>query len=356
VRRRTALLCACALALVVAPHAGAATRTPAVRAPVVAVIDSGVRPTHREFDYRGPTSTVDQFVGWWDFTSEVKGKIVLPNVGQSWDSQVKTPYDRNGHGTLTASMVGGRTAFSVKTPSAAPGTKLAIAKIGNGDGVLEGDLGAAVTWAVDTVHADIISISANTLFPVPADLYRSDFDAIAAARRAGVLVVVANGNGFLNVGVPGDPGWANWTSSSPDVLTVGASGADGYFVSTDPEVTAAFTVTGASNKGDTTYVAESGTSFGTPYVASFAAALIKAGRQGGHPLSVDRLEQLLKYSATDTSMQPQFEGYGELSAKELPAALVHARAGTLPGRPSPDLTALYVEDVAGTLRTVWTAA
>jgi hypothetical protein len=357
VRRRTAALCACALVLLAAPHAGAAVRRPAppaVKAPVVAVIDSGVRPTHREFDYRGPTSTSDQFVGWWDFTSEVKGSIVLPAPGQVWDTQVKTPYDRNGHGTLTASMVGGRTASSLKTPAAAPGTKLAIAKIGNGDGVLEGDLGKAVTWAASTVHADIISISLNTIVPVPADIYRSDFDAIAAARRAGVLVVVANGNGFANAGGPGDPGWANWVSSSPDVLTVGASGAQGYLASTDPEVAALYTVTGPSFKDDTSYVTESGTSFGTPYVAGFAAALVKAARTGRHPLAVDRLEQLLKYSATDTATQPQFEGYGVLSPHELPAALAHARGGTLPGRPSPDTTGLYVEGVAGTLRSAWT--
>jgi len=137
---------------------------------------------------------------------------------------------------------------------------------------------------------------------------------------------------------------------------VGAAGIDGYLVSTDPEVTAVFTVTGPSFKEDRSYVTESGTSFATPYVAGFAAALVKAGREGGHPLAVDRLEQLLKYAATDTSMQPQFEGYGELSAKELPGAVAHARAGTLPTRPSPDLNALYVEDVAGTLRDAWTAA
>jgi hypothetical protein len=253
-------------------------------------------------------------------------------------------------------MVAGRTAFSLKTPAAAPGTKLAIAKISNGQGVIEGDLGAAITWAVDTIHADVINISLNTIVPVPADLYRSHFDAIAAARRAGVLVVVANGNGFLNQRLPGDPGWANWTSSSPDVLTVGASGAAGYQASTDPEVTSMFTVTGASNLGDTTYANASGTSFGTPYVAGFATVLVKAGREGGHPLTADRLEQLLKYSATDTAMSPQFEGYGVLSAHELPAAVAHARAGTLPGRPSPDLNALYVESVAGSLRTAWTAA
>ena len=358
-RRRTALLCACALALLAAQHAGAANRPArkaAVKAPVVAVIDTGVRSSHVEFDYRGPRSTVDQFVAWWDFTAEAKGKVVLPAAGQTWDTQVKDPYDRNGHGTITASMVGGRTASPLKTPAAYPGAKLAIAKVGEKDGTISGSMAAAVTWADTTVHADVISLSIGSIAPIPADVYRDVYDAIHTARRHGILVTVANGNGFANAGVPGDPGWANFASSSTDVLAVGAAGIDGYLVSTDPEVTAVFTVTGPSFKEDRSYVTESGTSFATPYVAGFAAALVKAGREGGHPLAVDRLEQLLKYAATDTSMQPQFEGYGELSAKELPGAVAHARAGTLPTRPSPDLNALYVEDVAGTLRDAWTAA
>ncbi|MGB8649227.1 MAG: S8 family serine peptidase [Mycobacteriales bacterium] len=354
-RRRTALMCALAVLLPVAPHALAASR-PAVKAPVVAVIDTGVRATHREFDYRGPTSTTDQFVAWWDFTSEAKHAIVLPRPGQTWDPRVRDPYDRNGHGTLTASMVGGRGASPLKTPAAAPGTKLAIAKVGRGDGTIEGSVAAAITWADRTVHADVISISIGSIAPIPADVFRAEYDAIAAARAHGVLVVVANGNGFANAGIPGDPGWANYSSSSPDVLAVGAAGPDGYLVSTDPEVTAVFTVTGPSYKDDRSYVTESGTSFATPYVAGFAAALVGAARSGGHSLTADRLEQLLKWSARDTSAPPQFEGYGVLSGTELRAALAHARAGTLPLRPSPDLNALYVEDVAGTLRTAWTSA
>lgn len=357
-RRRTALLCIAVLTVLAAPPAGAAVakKTAPVKAPVVAVIDTGVRATHREFDYRGPASTVDQFAAWWDFTGERKrGHVILPRAGQLWDTSVRQPYDGNGHGTLTASMVGGRGATRLKTPAAAPGTKLAIAKVGESDGTISGDLAAAVRWATKTVHADVISISISTIVPVPADVFRDSYDAVAEARRAGVLVVVANGNGFGGQGfVPGDPGWANWFSSSPDVLAVGASDANQYLVSTDPEVTAVYTVVGPSHTSDNGYVSASGTSFGTPYVAGFAAALVKAAREGRHPLNPVRLEQLLKYSARDTITPAAFEGYGVLSASELPAALRHARAGTLP-RPN-SANQLYVESVVGTLRAVWTAA
>ena len=354
-RRTTAVLVLAGLVLV-APHAGAARKaraTTAAEAPVVAVIDTGVRATHQEFSYGGPSSTTDQFVAWWDFTTETKKAVGLPGPGQTWDTAVANPYDKNGHGTLTASMVAGGGADPRKTPAAYPGGKLAIAKVGNGDGVIEGDIAKAVAWATDTVHADVISISIGSIVPIPAFLQQEEYDAIAAARSKGVLVVLANGNGFGNAGVPGDPGWASGFASSTHALAVGAAGADGYLVSTDPEVAAIFTVTGPSHESDNGYVTESGTSFGTPFVAGFAAATIQAARSAGRPLTADRLETLLKYVARDTVTPPSFEGYGVLSPAELPAARTHAAAGTLPTRPSPDLSGTYVEQVAGTLRSAW---
>lgn len=352
-KRRTAALAALAV-LMTAPHAAAATRkAAAVREPVIAVIDTGLNAAHQEFDYRGPASKTDQLVGWWDFTKETKPAIALPDQGQSWDTEVRDPYDKQGHGTLTASMVGGRGADASKTPAALPGAKLAIAKVGNGDGAIEGDLAAAITWAAETVRADVISISIGSIVPVPVAFVQAEYDAIAAARRKGILVVVANGNGFGNAGIPGDPGWASWYASTTQGLAVGASGSSGYLVSTDPEVAAVFTVTGPSHKDRDSYVKKSGTSFGTPYVAGFAAALIKAARSAGRQTSPDRLEQLIKFSAKDTSTPPQFEGYGVVSQDELAAAQAHARAGTLPGRPSPDISGTYVEQVAGRLRSAW---
>jgi hypothetical protein len=354
VRRTAAVAAAVTVAglLVAAPHALAARTAGA--GPVIALIDTGVRATHQEFDYRGPASSSDQVVAWWDFTSEVKKKVVLPQPGQAWDTAVKDPYDRHGHGTGTAAMAVGRNAVPAKTRSALPGGRLAVAKVGNGNGSIEGDLAAAVRWATDTVHADVISISIGTIVPIPADLVRETYDAFAAARRKGTLVVVANGNGWGNVGVlPGDPGWASGYASSTDALAVGASGAVGLLVSTDPEVAASYSVTSAGIESDTAYVDEAGTSFSAPFVAGFAGALVQATRSAGRAVDPARVEQLVKYVAQDTVVPPQFEGYGTLSFAQLPTALTHARAGTLPSRPSPDLSGMYVEQVAGTLRSTW---
>ena len=363
--RRTALLLAAAMALGVAPHAGAAGSRK-VKLPVIAVIDTGVRPTHQEFDYRGMPSTTDQFVGWWDFSTEKKGKHVWPTQGQGWDTSVRDPYDNVGHGTLTAGMAAGRNVSAQKTPSAYPGAKLAIAKVSYFQGSAVDRTSAidpdattpAIRWAVDTVHASVISISIGSSIPEPASLGREVYDALTYARQHGVLVVVSNGNGWGDLGlVPGDPSWASNWAASPDVLTVGAKGSTGLINSTDPEVAAVYSIVGPSNGDDRGYASSGGTSFGTPYVAGFAAAALLASRQGGHPLGVAALEQFVKNSAFDSPVfPPQTEGYGALDQEQLPIALANAKAGRLPTRPSPDLSALYVDGVIGTLRTVWTAA
>jgi len=362
--RRTALLLSAALALGAAPWAAAATRAPAVKQPVITLIDTGVNPRHQEFDYRGKPSTADQFVGWWDFSAEKKGKNVLPGPGQGWDTQVTDPYDKVGHGTLTAGMAGGRNVSPDKTASACPGCKLAIAKVSYYAGSATDTESAidvsmiapAIHWAVDTVHSDVISISIGSSIPVPASLNAEVYDAIHDARQKGVLVVVSNGNGWGDLGViPGDPGWASNSGASPDALSVGAAGSAGLINSTDPEVAAVYAITGPSNTDNKGYVNNGGTSFGTPYVAGFAAAVLLASRQGGHPLGVNALELFVKCSATDTAYPPQVEGYGDVSKAELPTALLDAKAGKVPTRPSPDYSALYVDGVIQTLKTLWVA-
>ena len=359
--RRVALLLAVAAAAVLAPHAQAAP----VKAPVVTVIDTGIRATHEDFDYRGPASTSDQLVAWWDFTAEKKKQDVWPRQGQLWDPRVPQPYDTVGHGTLTAGLAAGRNTSAKKTPSANPGGKLAVAKVfyyetGVSEAKTTPDLdavAAAIRWAVDTVHTDVITMSIGSVVPNPASATRSIYDALQYAREHGVLVVVSNGNGFGNLGVvPGDPGWANNWAASPYVLAVGAASSTGYTNSTDPEVAAVYSITGPSSTGDHDYADNGGTSFGTPYVAGYAAAVLAASRQGGHPLNADALEQFVKDSSNDTGYPPQTEGYGVVDQAQLPAAVADARSGRRPSRPSPDLSALYVDGVAGTLRILWTAA
>lgn len=321
---------------------------------VVAVIDSGLRATHQEFDYRGPGSRTDQVVAWWDFTS-TRGPARSPRPGQLWDDRTKEPYDDFAHGTQVASMAVGRNRDARKSPSAAPGYALAVARVISNGNLVEGDVGAALRWATQTVRADVISISIGTIAAFPSRLVFAEvYAALDAARAAGITVVVANGNGWANVGVlPGEPGWATGYGDSPSVLAVGAATEQGLLLTTDPEVVADHTPTAAGTGSDTAYDAVGGTSFAAPLVAGLAARIVEAARRAGRRATPAQVEALLKATAVDTPVPPTWEGYGELDLRLLPVLLRHATAGTLPARPSPDLNAVYVEQVRATLSQTW---
>jgi len=321
--------------------------------PIVALLDSGVRVTHREFAYAGPRATNDQVVAWWDFTTDKRPSALFPKPGQTWDPTVRTPYDSAGHGTGTASMAVGLGRDKAKTPSGAPGYRLAIGKVSGNAGAIQ-NLPQAIRWAVHTVHASVISISLGDIVPEPAALVAEDLDAIDDAWSSGVLVVVANGNGWANLGVvPGEPGWAMAYGMSTHVLAVGGSDLQGVLDTNDPEVTALSNVHTAWNTSDDAYLDEGGTSFAAPFVAGLAARAIAAGRAAHRDVSPAHIRQLLEYAAVDGPRPPQSEGYGSLSLTELAAVLRHARVGSLPARPDPDLSGTYVEKVAMPLRELW---
>jgi hypothetical protein len=316
---------------------------------VVAVIDTGVRATHQEFDYGGPSDTTDQFVAWWDFSSDSGGH--LPAAGQTWDTTFADPYDGHGHGTATAAAAVGLN-HPGKTPSFAPGAKLAVAKVGNAAAGLS-NIDKAIKWARDTVQADVISMSIGQAVPAPASLGERVYEQIELARQAGILVVLSNGNGWANAGVPGEPGFATGYANSPYALGVGAVSVDGLLVTTDPEVVSTFKQQVASHACDTCYTSKTGTSFSAPRVAGFAAHLKQTALANGQAPTAGYLETLVKYSARNTVTPPSHEGYGVVDGAQLAGADAHAAAGTLPARPSPDVDALYVETVQGTLDGLW---
>ena len=320
---------------------------------VVAVIDTGIHPTHQEFVYTSPTNTTDQFVGWWDFTTHD------PGAGQAWDTLNPTPFDDNGHGTATASLAVGRNIAgpAQKDPSFAPGAKLAVARVCGAAGCT-GDIAGAIRWATDTVKADVITISIGHIVPFLPDILFDVHEAAVYARSKGVLVVFSNGNGTGNLGLVPGAGWATGYGDSTAALAVGATGLNGFLVSSDPEVVAKYSSARvASRSCNTCYTTMSGTSFSAPLVAGMGARAMEIAVNTGPPAnpSPAYIETLLKYAAFDNlTIPPSHEGYGTLSAATFGTITTHAAAGTLPARPSPDVSGLYVENVSGTLRTVWT--
>jgi hypothetical protein len=323
---------------------------------IVAVLDTGIHPSHQEFDYRGPSSTDDQIVAWWDFT-DTHGPARNPNPGQVWDTRVSEPYDDHGHGTGTASLAVGlnQAPAAEKYPSFAPGFKLAVGRVCKAGLAFAcgADRAKALEWAIETVGADIVSVSVGSSVPAPDAI--SDFHEIAKrAQEMGVLVVVSNGNGFASAGTGVMPGWSSFHGDSTAVLAVGGSGAEGAQGSWDPEVAAAFAdVPLASNACDTCYGESTGTSFSAPIVAGMAAAAMQAAVDAGHRSDAAHIEQLLKFSARDTELPPTFEGYGVLDSEQLQLVLDHAASGTLPTRPTEDVNRLYVDEIGGELRRTW---
>lgn len=329
-------------ALALSPAAGAQTpqQPPQQDDLVIALLDTGIAPAHKEF-------APGQVVAWWDFTN----KSVEPQG--RWFDERKAPYDGHGHGTHTAAMAAGLNADPSKTPSFAPGTKLAIAKVGTDNGSITGNLEAAFRWATDVAKADVINMSIGSIVIWPghaASIFRGTYAAIEDARAKGVLVTLANGNGTGNAGLVPGFGASSSYSMSLAALAVGAAGTEGLNKSWDPEVVAQYRVVGPDNKTTDGYKSTAGTSFSAPLMAGFGLRLLVEARAAGQKATPGAIERLMKYSARDTEMAPVHEGYGVLDAAQLPAALEHARNGTLPARPSPDVSGTYVEEVAGRQR------
>lgn len=344
---------------------------------VVAVIDTGTRVSHQEFDYCdcGSESTGttddpdpdDQVVAWWDFTDENPdgdpfGRELTPRPGDIWYQRVADPFDHHGHGTATASLAVGQNADPIKERSFAPGYKLAVAKVGDGGGSVSGDVREAMQWATETVGADVVSISIGAIAPLPEAFYHAH-EYARVAREHGALVVVANGNGWGGIGLgPGEPGWAKPYGESPHVLAVGATGhasgpdlGGGYTATNDPEVTSQYRQVSVAGSCDDCYRLTGGTSFAAPLVSGMAARLIHEARNAGQASDPERIETLLKHSARDTQTPPVDEGYGRLDYHQMhgpDGAIAQARTEDDPA-PNSELNAFYVEEVRGLLAEHW---
>ncbi|MFF7144298.1 S8 family peptidase [Streptomyces nodosus] len=252
----------------------------------VAVLDTGVDAEHPDL--------VDRIAASKNFTDS------------------KTTDDRVGHGTHTASTVGGSGAASDGLKKGvAPGTSLLIGKVLNDSGSgMDSWIIAGMQWAVDQ-QADVVSMSLGN--PAIGDCT----DPLAQAtkelsKNAHTLFVVAAGNSGSGTETVTSPGCV------PGVLTVGAVDRDdttAWFSSRGPvavthalkpEIAAPgvdISAANAGGRGIYAYQTMSGTSMATPHVAGAAAvvrqahpdwtaqqikaALVSSARTGGKVGGVD---------------------------------------------------------------------
>ncbi|SCE05716.1 Serine protease, subtilisin family [Streptomyces sp. TverLS-915] len=223
----------------------------------VAVLDTGIDPDHPDLKGRVVASK-----------SFIEGQEVA---------------DRNGHGTHTASTVGGSGAASDgKEKGVAPDADLAVGKVLSDEGEgSESQIIAGMEWAAKDIDAKVVSMSLGSQEPSDGT------DPMAQAvntltEETGALFVIAAGN-YGSPGSIGSPGAAD------DALTVGAvdsSDQAAYFTSKGPrhldnalkpDVSApGVDILAARSSlvaGEGAYTTMSGTSMATPHVAGVAALL-----------------------------------------------------------------------------------
>ncbi|MEU3828871.1 S8 family serine peptidase [Streptomyces sp. NPDC029080] len=238
--------------------------------------------------------------------------------------------DRNGHGTHTASTVGGSGAASDgREQGVAPGAALAVGKVLSDQGSgSESQIIAGMEWAARDVHARIVSMSlGSTEASDGTDPMAQAVNTLSA--QTGALFVVAAGN----TGAPssiGSPGAAD------AALTVGAvDSADqpAYFTSAGPrygdnalkpDISApGVDILAARSRlapGSGYYTSMSGTSMATPHVAGVAALLAER-----HPdWTGARLKDALMSSSARLDASAYVLGAGRVSVPDALDARVTA--------------------------------
>jgi serine protease len=282
---------------------------------VVAVLDTGVDADHPDLSGR-----------------------VLPG----WDSMVENGdgrRDPNGHGTHVAGILAASAGNDEGIAGVAPGVSILPVRVldatGNGD---DDELALGIIWAVDH-GADVMNLSIGGA--VPSTLLEG---AIDYALDAGVLVVVAAGNGGATGNEPSYP------AAYPQVLAVGSTDSSdrrSIFSNTGTYVDIAAPGSWiVSTWPGGRYQTSSGTSMAAPFVTGAAALLQQRTGLEGRDLA-DRLVR----DAIDMGVSGRDDEFGAGLVNplavigEVPAPIPPGeRSPVLPGLPSlpplPDLPPL----------------
>ncbi len=285
------------------PEAHAITRgSPEV---VVAVLDTGVTSGHPELRHA--------LVSGFDFVDIIDGATAF--IGDFLGAD-PIPDDEVGHGTHVAGIIAGR---GIRMPAGvAPRCKLmpvrvlgAMAKDGRrvGAGLID-NINTAVKWCVDR-GAQVINMSLGVRHEgggLPHD------EVIGYARRKGVTVVAASGNGGgEDLFYPG---------ALPHVITVGAFEEDGEVASYSSWGRQVSLVAPGTDIYSTYlengYALSTGTSHAAPFVAGAAALLRSCALQRGRRLRDRQVKHLLQHTAdkVDRNFKHLKAGYGRLNVRD----------------------------------------
>ena len=253
----------------------------------IAVVDTGIDESHQDLDG-------DKVVDWADFTG-ILGSTPCPDA-----------CDPHGHGTHVASIAaGGDAANNSSQRGVAPGASLAGVRVLNAAGSgSRTSLNLGLQWVLDNRELVVPNIAVMNMslgFGGCSDGQSSTERLINALVAAGVVVTVSAGNSGPNQCTIGDPGAAQHAiavgaMAGPEhgagvTFGCGAAPAGGFYLAcfssrgptfdgrVKPDISGpGVQIVAADAPGNPTgYVAKSGTSMSSPFVAGVAALLRQAG-------------------------------------------------------------------------------
>ena len=297
---------------------------PGGRGITVAVLDSGAAYADRGRYRQSPDLAQTRFVQGYDFVEN--------------DAY---PHDENGHGTHVVSTIAESTNNRIGLTGLAYGASIMPVRVLDGRG--EGDaatIAEAIRWAVRQ-DADIINLSLEFGTDVGAKEIPSLLDALAFARKRGVLVVGAAGNdgdtilafparstNVMAVGATTEHGCLSEYSNLGRGLDVVAPGGGADAMEHDancaPDGTPGRSIVQLTLEGDSLKrfgmpVSYEGTSMAAPHVAA-TAALVLASRVLGPDPSPEKVIAHLRATARDLGPKGVDTRYG--------AGLIDAAAAT----------------------------
>jgi len=277
------------------------------RGVTVAVLDTGVRPTHVSLD------DLD------DHPETKDPKLVV--FFDAFANQTGLAFDGGMHGTWTAGIAVG-TGGGTRNVGAAPSARLVAVRIGTEGGFPEDTALRGMEWVIDNkaqYNISVMSCSWGILLGGPND--HNGNSAISrmadAAVEAGISVVVAGGNTALSATVtsPGDADLVVTVGSVSDshvLSTFSSEGptADGRI---KPDVCAPGEgITAPSSADDASWYTGDGTSASAPLVAGLIACMLEANPT----LTPAEVKQILhETSEHNTAFSPKYiitpnNGYG----------------------------------------------
>jgi subtilisin family serine protease len=301
---------------------------PGDSATIVAIVDSGVAPGHRDLPpLRAGYDTVQLGRGDLAMGLELLGDTTMVDT---------SPVDRYvGHGMACAGIIG---ALGLGMPPGVAGSAQVLPMRALGAARFPGkpqpvgigatsDLDMAMKLSVD-LGAKVINMSFGTddgvLDPAAP---KPHAEVIAYALDRGCVLVAASGNNGEET--------RYWPAAYPGVIAVGSVDADGRpstFSTRGAHVALCAPGEHVRSLALTDYQYATGTSFAAPFVAATAALLVARAQRRSTPINSERVRSLLVCSATPfTGPRVAGCGAGVLDAAAALQALDAWLDQTLPG-------------------------